>query len=120
VQNKFRNLLYLDRSNVGFIEIGNQLCPRATYKYPQSLLGDTPLETFLMLQQQVHISKEMEMVIIRCCNSPNSLNLRRSRKNVWQNLGTENARIHEVGFIRYGSDPDGRKKYLGLTPKAIG
>jgi hypothetical protein len=22
-------------------------------------------------------------------------------------------------FIRYGSDPDGRKKYLELTPKAI-
>jgi hypothetical protein len=29
------------------------------------------------------------------------------------------AKLAEMDFIRYGSDPDGRKKYLELTPKAI-
>ena len=29
------------------------------------------------------------------------------------------SKLSEAGFIRYGSDPDGRKKYLELTPKAI-
>jgi len=28
-------------------------------------------------------------------------------------------KLAEADFIRYGSDPDGRKKYLELTPKAI-
>lgn len=27
-------------------------------------------------------------------------------------------KIARGGFIRYGSDPDGRKKYLELTPKS--
>jgi len=29
------------------------------------------------------------------------------------------SKLAEADFIRYGSDPDGRKKYLELTPKAI-
>jgi len=29
------------------------------------------------------------------------------------------SKLAEMDFIRYGSDPDGRKKYLELTPKAI-
>jgi hypothetical protein len=27
-------------------------------------------------------------------------------------------KLARAGFIRYGSDPDGRKKYLELTPKS--
>jgi hypothetical protein len=28
------------------------------------------------------------------------------------------SKLARAGFIRYGSDPDGRKKYLELTPKS--
>jgi DNA-binding MarR family transcriptional regulator len=28
------------------------------------------------------------------------------------------SKLAKAGFIRYGSDPDGRKKYLELTPKS--
>ena len=28
------------------------------------------------------------------------------------------SKLSRAGFIRYGSDPDGRKKYLELTPKS--
>ena len=29
------------------------------------------------------------------------------------------SKLARAGFIRYGSDPDGRKKYLELTPKSL-
>ncbi len=33
-------------------------------------------------------------------------------------LNRHHSKLARAGFIRYGSDPDGRKKYLELTPKS--